>query len=646
MFDFIHKNKKIMQILLFLLIVPSFALVGIDGYNKMLDAGATVAKVDGKSINQTEWDAAHKNEIERIRASNPSIDVKLLDSPEVKYATLERLVREQVIAAAVHDAHLETTDQRLAAELQSDPTIASLRLPNGKLDTERYKLLVGSQGLTPEMFEARIRAQLSARQVLKGVQNSGFTPNAVVDVALNAFLQKRELQVAAFDAAGFASKVTLSDAEIETYYKANQALFQAPEQANIEYVLLDMDAIKKNLTVTDEELKSYYDQNVARFSGQEERRASHILITSPKGAPAAERDKAKAKAQSLLDAVTKAPNTFADLAKVNSQDPGSAVNGGDLDFFAKGAMVKPFEDAAFTMKKGDLSGLVESDFGFHIIKLTDIKPAKQRSFEEVKPEIELEVKKQQAQKKFAEAAEVFTNTAYEQSDSLKPVADKLKLEVKTASNVTRNVIAGASGVLANPKFLNAIFSTDAIEKKRNTEAFETASKQLVSGRITQYTAARTLPLAEVKDRVRERLTAVMSFELAKKEGIAKLAAWKAAPASATLPAAVTVSRNQTQNLPAQVVEAALKADASKLPDFVGVEVSGRAYYVAKISKVLPPEASEETILKQGRVQYAQALVAAEDQAYYNVLKERFKTDIKAEKPKAKTTPIAGTGAAQ
>ena len=646
MFDFIHKNKKIMQILLFLLIVPSFALVGIDGYNTMLNSGATVAKVDGKSINQTEWDAANKNEIERIRAGNPAVDVKLLDSPEVKYATLERLVREQVTAAAVRDAHLETTDQRLAAELQGDPTIASLRLPDGKLDTERYKLLVGSQGLTPEMFEARIRAQLSARQVFKGVQASGFTPNAVVDVALNAFLQKRELQVATFDAASFSSKVNLSDADIETYYKANQALFQAPEQANIEYVVLDLDTIKKNLTVTDEELKGYYDQNVARFSGQEERRASHILITSPKSAPAAERDKAKAKAQGLLDAVIKAPNTFADVAKANSQDPGSAVNGGDLDFFAKGAMVKPFEDAAFAMKKGDLSALVESDFGFHIIKLTDIKPVKQRSFEEVKPEIDLEVKKQQAQKKFAEAAEIFTNTTYEQSDSLKPVADKLKLEVKTASNVTRNVVAGASGVLANPKFLNAIFSTDAIEKKRNTEAFETASKQLVSGRITQYAAPRTLPLAEVKDRVRERLTAVMSFELAKKEGIAKLAAWKVAPASATLALAVTVSRNQTQNLPPQIVEAALKADASKLPDFVGVEVAGRAYYVAKINKVLPPEASEDAILKQGRVQYAQALVAAEDQAYYNLLKERFKTDIKVEKPKAKTSLGAGAPVTQ
>ena len=639
MFDYVHKNARIMQFVLFLLIVPSFAFVGLDGYNRMLNAGEDVAKVDGRGIKQTELDAAYKNEIERIRAANPSVDVKLIDTPEAKYATLERLVREQVTVAAARDAHFETSDQRLANELQADPTIASLRQPDGKIDKERYKLLVGSQGLTPEMFEARVRSQISARQVFKGIQGSGFTTNAVGDVALNAFLQKREVQVSVFDAASFTSKITLTDADLEAYYKENQALFQSPEQANIEYVVLDIETIKKNITVTDEELKSYYEQNQARLATQEERRASHILITSPKGAPAAEHEKAKAKAQSLLDAVKKAPATFAEAAKANSQDPGSAVKGGDLDFFTRGAMVKPFEDAAYALKKGDISDLVESDFGFHIIQLTDIKSAKQRSFEEAKPELMEEVKKQQAQKKFAEAAEAFTNAVYEQSDSLKPIADKLKLEVKTAANVTRTAAAGATGVLANPKFLNAIFSADAIEKKRNTEAMELAGKQLVSGRIAQYTAARTLPLAEVKDRVRERLMAVRSFELAKKEGMDKLAAWKAAPASAAMPDAVVIARNQPQNLPVQIVEAVMKADTAKLPDFTGAEVPGRAYYVVKINKVLPPTAADEATVKQARTQVAQAWVSAEDQAYYSLIKERFKTDIKIAKPALKTNTL-------
>ena len=511
MFEFFRNHGKPFYAILFSLIILAFAAGGLSGYEQMFNAGEDVAKVDGRGIKQAELDATYKNELERIRAANPTVDVKLIDTPEAKYATLERLVREQVIGAAARASLFETSDQRLANELQADPTIASLRGPDGKIDKERYKLLVGSQGLTPEMFEAKVRSQISARQVLKGIQGSGFTTNAVGDVALNAFLQKREVQISVFDAASFASKITLTDADIETYYKANQALFQAPEQASIEYIVLDIEAVKKGIAISDDELKTFYEQNVARLATQEERRASHILITASKDAPAADKEKAKAKAQILLEAIKKAPATFAEVAKANSQDPGSAVKGGDLDFFARGAMVKPFEDAAYAMKKGDISALVESDFGFHIIQLTDIKAAKQRSFEESKTELIEDAKKQQAQKKYAELAETFTNAVYEQSDSLKPIAEKLKLDVKTASNVTRTPAAGAVGILASQKFLNAIFSPDATEKKRNTEAFEVASKQLVSGRIAQYTAARTLPLADVKERVREKLLGVRSF---------------------------------------------------------------------------------------------------------------------------------------
>ena len=637
MFEFFRNHGKPFYVILFSLIILAFAVSGMSGYESMFNAGADVAEVDGRKIKQTDLDAAYKNELERIRAANPTVDVKLIDTPEAKYATLERLVREQVIGAAARDAHFETSDQRLANELQADPTIASLRGPDGKIDKERYKLLVGSQGLTPEMFEAKVRGQISARQVFKGIQGSGFTANAVGDVALNAFLQKREVQISMFDAATYAGKITLTDADIETYYKANQALFQSPEQANIEYIMLDIGSVKKGITVTDDDLKTFYEQNVARLATQEERRASHILITAAKGVPTADKEKAKAKAQSLLDVVKKAPASFAEVAKANSQDPGSAVKGGDLDFFARGAMVKPFEDAAYAMKKGDISALVESDFGYHIIQLTDIKAAKQRSFEESKAELMEDAKMQQAQKKYAELAETFTNAVYEQSDSLKPIADKLKLEVKTVNNVTRTPAPGATGAMASIKFLNAIFSPDATEKKRNTEAFEIAPKQLVSGRITQYTAARTQPLADVKERVREKLLAVRSFEMAKKEGSDKLAAWKAAPASAVMPEAVVIARNQPQNLPMPLIEAALKADTSKLPEFVGLEVADRAYYVAKINKVLPPTAADEEMVKQARSQVSQAWVAAEDQAYYNLLKERFKTNILLAKPNAKTS---------
>ena len=632
MFDFIRQHTKIVMGLLFLLIVPSFILFGLDGYTRSKDKAAVVAKVDGQEITQTEWDRAHTREVERLKASMPSLDPKLLDSPEAKYATLEKLVRDRVLTAAANKSKLSTSDQRLARDLQENSDIASLRRADGTLDMERYRQMLGVQGLSPEMFEANVRAELSSRQVLVGIAGSGFSANTAADTALNAYFEKREIQVAGFTTAAYAAKLNPTDAELEQFYKANESLFQAPEQANIEYVLLDVETIKKGLAISDAELKEYFDQNAARLSGTEERRASHILIASPKSAPEAERQKAKAKATELLALVKKSPDSFADVAKKNSQDPGSAPSGGDLDFFARNAMVKPFSDAAFAMKKGDISDVVESEFGYHIIKLTDIKAPKQRSFEEMKPDLTADVKKQQAQKKFSETAEAFTNGVYEQADSLKPVSDRLKLEIKTANGITRTPQPGATGALANLKFLNAIFSPDAIDKKRNTEAVEVASNQLISGRITQYTPARTRPLLEVKELVRQRWLAVRGADEARKDGIAKLAAWKAAPATATLPDTLVVSRDQTQKLPPKVVEAALRTDAAVLPVFAGVDLGTQGYAIVKVIKVLPRDPALEASAKQERLQYAQWWTSAESLAFYNVLKERFKTEMKVAKP--------------
>nr|WP_315203743.1 SurA N-terminal domain-containing protein [uncultured Albidiferax sp.] len=641
MFDFVRKHTKIMMGLMFLLIIPAFILVGgQESFQSFNEGGETVAKVAGKDIKQIDWDNAHRNEVQRIMASQPGIDPKLLDSPEARYATLENLVQQRVLAAAADKFHLVTSDSRLARSLQEDPTIASLRNPDGSLDMARYNQLLAAQNMTPAMFEAQVRTDLSQRQVVAGVAGTAFSAGAEADVALNALLEKREVQVALFKATDFAAKVNPTDAELEAWYKDHPALFQAPEQATIEYAVLDLDAVKNGIQPNEQDLKTYFKENADRLAGKEERRASHILVNAPKDASADDRKKARAKAEELLAQVKKNPASFADVAKKNSQDTGSAVNGGDLDFFGRGAMVKPFEDAAFALTKGDISGIVESDFGYHIIQLTDIRAPKQRSFEEMRPELEAELKNQQAPAKFAEAADAFTNGVYEQADSLKPVADRLKLNVQTAS-LSRTPAPGAKGVLANAKFLNAIFSSDSIEKKRNTEAVETAPNQLVAGRITQYTAAHTLPFAEVKDQVRLRVVGARATELAKKDGQEKLAAWKANPAAAALSTPLLLSRENAQQQPVQVVNAALRADLSSLPAWVGTDLGEQGYAVVKINKLVPREVPAEALLKQGRAQYSQGWAGAESRAYYNSLKERFKVKINVAKPVAKTGMDAG-----
>jgi peptidyl-prolyl cis-trans isomerase D len=631
MFEFVRKHTKVMMFLMFLMIIPAFVLVGVDGFKSIKAGGDDVAIVGSHSITQGEWDAAHKTEVDRLRATVPNMDAKMLDSPEARYITLERLVRERVLSEAVQDSHLSTSDARLARELQQSPTIAALRRPDGTIDIERYRQLAANQGLTTDGFEARVRSQLSQRQVEAGLLSTGFSPATLVEVSLNAFYERREVQLSRFNPSDYAAKVNPGDAEIEAYYQANPTLFQAPESANIEYVVLDLDSVKKSIVLSEQDVKTYYEQNVSRLSGKEERRASHILINATKDMSGDDRKKASERAAALLEQVRKAPDTFGDVARKNSQDAGSAPNGGDLDYFGRGAMVKPFEDAAFALKKGDISDVIESDFGFHVIKVTDIKAPKQRSFEELLPLIETDLKSQQAQRKFAETAETFTNGVYEQSDSLKPVAERLKLEVKTASDLQRHAAPGGKGVLANPKFLAAIFSPDSLEKRRNTEAIEVAVNQLVAARVTQYAAARTRPLTEVGSSVKNRLVAAQSAAMAKRDAVEKLAIWKTTPPS-NLPASVVVTREGAQIVPAQVLDAVLMADVSILPAWVGIDMGPLGYTVARINKVMTRSAPVLAAVGQERKQYAQWVANAENQAYYKTLTERFKVQIKKPRP--------------
>ena len=628
MFDFFRKYNKIVMIFLFLLIIPSFVLFGVERYQ---GAGRDekVARVEGHDITKPEWDAQHRIEADRIRQQSPNVDPTLLDSDALRYATLERMVRDRVLAAAAAKSNMTVSEDRLARIFAQDPGLASFRTPDGKFDRETFQRVTGR---TPEQYEASVRADMSTQQVLLGVSGTALAPPALVSTTVNAFYDRREIQVARFSPESFASKVTVSDADIEAYYKDHASQYKAPEQASIEYLVLDLDAAKKNIVVNDADLKTYYEQNKARFSTKEERRASHILITAPASMSAADRAKAKAKAEQLLADVKKAPNTFADAARKNSQDPGSAEKGGDLDFVTQGAMVKPFEDAMFALKKGEISGVVETEFGYHIIHLTDIKPVVVSPFEQVHATIENEVRAQQATQEFAKAAEAFTDAVYQTPDSLKPAADKLKLTIQTASNVARTPAPGAKGPLASRNFLSALFASDSLERKQNTEAIEVGSSQLASGRVTQYAPAHPIPLAEVKDKIRAQLVTERAAVLAKTEGEAKLAAWTAKADGATFGAPVTVSRIDAQSQPVLVIDAALRADAAKLPSLVGVDLGMQGYAVVRVTKVVPRTPPSPEQAQQESAQVGQSVTAAEAAAYYNLLKDRFKAEILVPKP--------------
>ena len=628
MFDFVRKHNRIMQILLFLLIFPSFVLFGIDGYNRFVEKGEAVAVVDGQDITRAEWDAAHRNEVERLRVSMPGIDAKLFDSPEARYGTLDRLVRERLLQAAATKMHMGVSDQRLAAELQQSPAIASLRRADGTLDMERYRQLVGAQGMTPEMYENRLRAELAVRQVVNGVMGSSFVPPALSSVSLDAYFQQREAQWTLFKPSDFAARLKPTEQELQAYYQQQSARYQTPETVDVEYVLLDLSTAQKGVMLNEADVRTYFEQNQARLQSKEERRASHILFTVDAKAPQAERDKVKAKAQQVRDTLKQSPKRFAELARQYSQDPGSASKGGDLDYFARGAMVKPFEDAAFALSSGQISDLVESEFGYHIIQVTDIRQPKLPSFESQKASLEAELRKQQAQRKFAELAEQFTNLVYEQADSLKPAAERLKLDVRKLDGVTRQSALAAP--LNNPKLITALFSSDALEKKRNTEAIEVGASQLVSARVVRHVPAEVLAFDKVQDKVRQAWVEQASLAAARQAGQSALAAWKADATQAKLAGVEVLSRATVNKWSPALLDAVMLAPAQSLPAWVGADLGSQGYAVARVNKVLP--APDLAARQQERTQFAQWLSTAEGLSYYNYLKERYKAVIKEPRP--------------
>lgn len=625
MFDFVRKHTRLFQFILLILILPSFVLLGVEGYSRFMEGGnAAVASVDGHKITQTEWDAAHRQQVERLQRQMPNLDAKLLDSPEVRKEALDNLLRERVLQAAVDAQHLSLSDERLMAAIANDPQFAVLRGPDGKLN----KAVLAAQGMSPDMFVQRLRQGMTLDQVLQPVAASALSAQAPATLAFDALLQQRELQWQRFEAKDFAAALKPTEAELQAYYKDPKvsARFQLPESADIEYLVLDLEALKAGVSVSEDELRKYYDENRSRYTVAEERRASHILIKADASASAEEKAKAKARAEALLAEVRKNPASFAELARKNSQDEGSAARGGDLDFFGRGAMVKPFEDAAYALKQGEISNVVQSDFGYHLIQLTGLRGGETRSYDQVRPEIEAELRKQLAQKRYVELAEQFTNAVYEQSDSLKPAAERFKLKLQTAS-VQRKPAADAQGPLASTKLLDAVFGNEALNNKRNTEAVETGPSQMVSARVVQHRPARLPALADVQEQLSQAWVQQRAGELATKAGQQRLAELQKTGAAIGLGDVQVVSRAKPAGLAPKVLEQVMRADAAKLPAYVGVDAGDGSYVLVRIAKLLPRDPAVIDA-KRAAEQYAQAWAAVESQAYYNALKTQFKAILK------------------
>ncbi len=623
MFDFVRSHRSWMMLFILVLILPSFVFFGIQGYNNYVDGDGALATVDGAPITQQEYDVALRDRIERLRQGlGANFDPKLLETPEARAAVLDQLVLDRALANEAAKSNVVVTVDRLREFISNVPAFQQ----DGKFSYDRYKAFLASRGQSEAAFEQSLRNDLRKQAFVQAVVESAITPKQVLDRIDRILLEQREVRELRFPAEQFASKVAVTDAQIAEYHQANRSQFEVPESARVEYVVLSPDTIGGNVKITEEQVKNYYEQNKARYGTEEQRRASHILIA----AEGSDKAGARKQAEEILVKVKANPNEFANLARANSKDPGSASQGGDLGFFGRGMMVKPFEDAAYRLKAGEVSDVVETDFGFHIIRVTEIKPAQAKELSEVRADIERELKSQQAQKNFTEAADQFTNLVYEQADSLQPAAQKLNLKVLSADNLTRQGLLPHLG----PRVVEALFSEDSLKNRRNTHAIEVATNTLVSARVIDHQPATVQPLDKVTPDIRRLLERREAIRLAREAGELKLAALRKEPSDAGFAAPKVVSRRQPQDLPSDALTEVLRVPADKLPQFVGTEIgadfrsaSSAGYVIMKVSSSKPSEAMPAAQREAQARAITQQAAAAAELTYAEGLKARHNVKI-------------------
>ncbi|MFO1318780.1 MAG: SurA N-terminal domain-containing protein [Burkholderiales bacterium] len=591
MFDWVEKHKRWIQLGLLILIVPSFAFFGINYYFDEYGNSGEVAKVAGTKISAQEFDNALRERQEQLRQMmKDKADPAFLDSMEVRNAVINGLVDKRALLAHALHSGMAVTDQQVQKVIAEIPYFKDEK--SGQFSPDRFTQILKSQGMTPVMFEDRVRQDLRLAQSRDAVTNSLFLPDAVVGRLGRIREQQREVSQWVLSPEQALSRVTVTDEEIAKHYDENKNAFRIPERVRVEYLTLTPESAAKNVMVTEGEILDYFKSHAEQYSKPEERRASHILISVPKDASAAAKDDARKKAQQILDQLKAAPTSFGELAKKHSQDPGSAVNGGDLGFFGRGAMVKAFDEAVFGLKAiGEIAGPVETQYGFHIIRLDAIKPGETTPLDQVRPAIEAELKKPKLTKAFADVADTFQELVFAQSDSLKPAAETLKLQIQTSDWLTKD--GGGDPLIAKSALLPKIFSEDSIKNRRNTDAVEVSQNTMISARVIEHKESSLIPLEDVKSDVRRKMQLDKATKLIAEEGKATLdRLLKGDDKGVTWSSPALVSLEKPGDVQAQAARDVFGADPSKLPAYSGLALPTGRYVIYRVSKVL--EAPEPT----------------------------------------------------
>lgn len=609
-------HKRWMMFIAMIFIIPSFVVTGIYSYNRMSDSENDLATVGDTSITMMDFDNAKRQYLDNFRRQmGQSFKPNMLDTAEARASILAALISDRAISLEIASEYMNVGEADAINLVKQAPAFQR----DGKFSTEAYQQFLNSMGKSDEQFVLELRRDLTRQMLLSAVSQTTQASNTVAQRIHDLLTEERTIRTFEIKPTAFLKSVSVTDAEAQSYYDQNKSLFAVPESVDIEYVVLSPESYK-NIKASEDDIKTFYEQNLQRFSTPEERRASHILI-------AVNNEKTDADAKKEADEIYKQlqadPSKFAQLAKSKSADPGSARQGGDLGFFQKGMMVPEFDNAVFSGKKGDLVAPVKTQFGYHIIKIVDVKPAQAKPLKEVRGEIEALYQQQAAIRAFAEDAENFSNMVYEQSESLQPVAERFGLKIQTVKNVTRDF----EDQLINPNVIEALYGYDVLEDKRNSNAIEVASNTLLSARVTAHHKQTVKTFDEVKGDIVATLKNQKATEAARAQGsadIAKLLDKKSA--SAKFGDKTVISRERPGAYAYEVVTAALRPEANKLPTYTGVQTQDGSYFVIEVQSSKKIEASPEQLAMR-KAELAQLYSNPEQAAFISGLETKFGTQI-------------------
>jgi peptidyl-prolyl cis-trans isomerase D len=625
MYDLVHKHKRIAQFILALIMIP-FAFFGVDYYFRGGVGQGEVAKFDGGTITEAEFANAIRDQQEQLRRSAQGVDPAIFDNPEVRFNLVQQMVRDRLVAKKGADLHFRVSNTEVFDRIAADPRFQE----GGRFSLDLYKGLLRQAGINEPAFEESIRRQIQAERIVDPIARGSVVPQASAVAYVNLAEQRREAEYANIDVDAFVKDVKVDEAQEKAFYDANTDAFKTPEEAKFEYVVLTQEALLAQIGVTPEEVKAQYDSAAKSYRQEEQRQAAHILIAVKPDASEADRAATKKTAEEIAGLAKASPGKFAELAKQRSQDPGSAAQGGDLGSNPRGTMVKAFDEAVFSMKPGEITGPVQSEFGYHVIKLNGITPEKSRSFDEVKAQIEADLKRQKVGQKFASAADQFQNLVYEQADSLAPVAKTLGLTIHTSPLVTR---AQAQQIaLGSAKLVQALFSPESIAAKRNTDAIEVGNGAMMAARIIDYKPSTVRPFAEVKAEIHKQLVQQAASELAKKAGREKLALLEAGKsdkeAGLTFSKPTLLVRNQPQQgFTNEGMTRIFQADPAKLPVYVGTPSEGGGFAIYRVVKVISPPDVDRAKVAAARARIGEMQSREVFEAYVNTLKDKAKVVI-------------------